>query len=313
MDELQAYKQALQRERELRQQAEHLLEEKSRELYDSLCELEQTNRMLEQNRRQLVQADKMASLGIISAGVAHEINNPIGFVSSNVNMLAENMRVMCRCFESFQRLLSEATDMKVVKAEWAKMVKAHELGYVLEDSEDIITDTTEGLRRVSQIVADLRVFARNDNSAAESMDVNECVRSALNIMQGELDNIAEVEVEYGNLPIITGFPGKLTQVLVNLLSNASYATPADGRIHVSTSENAGGVSIYVNDTGHGIKAEHLDHLFTPFFTTKPVGDGTGLGLSISYGLIQEHGGRIEVSSEPGQGTQFHIWLPLQAG
>jgi signal transduction histidine kinase len=249
--------------------------------------LEKANRDLEKAHQELqllhqraVEQEKLSSLGMLAAGVAHEINNPMSFVTSNVNSMLRDLR-------------DEQNLSEVMK----------------EYVDDVLPATLDGIKRVNAIVADLRRFARGDPEAHTGFDLDVEVESALRIAHGQLGHL-KVEKDLGGVGMVVGRPRQIVQVLVNLLVNAGYATPAGGSVRVITRRDKDGVRMEVRDTGSGMSEETKRHLFEPFFTTKPAGEGTGLGLSVVHGIIRSHGGRIAVESEPGQGTRFIICLPL---
>lgn len=275
-------------------------------------ELTAANERLRASQKQLIQSEKMASLGTLAAGVAHEINNPIGFIQSNIGNLREYQAVLLPLVEDYRDLVRARAEAEPELLEkWNRRLQGEDLDFLLEDMESLVKDTAEGSRRVAEIVAGLRKFSHSGGSRDEWLDVNDCVSTALNLVGNELKYKAEVVEQYlGELPLIRGNQGQITQVLVNLLVNAAQAMDSPGRIKVETRVLENSVLVRVSDTGHGISAEHMDHLFTPFFTTKEVGTGTGLGLSISHGLVESHGGSISVESEPGRGSVFSVELPL---
>lgn len=297
------------REKELRKRAEQLLEDKSRELYSSFYDLQQAHHDLKQQQNQLVSSERMASLGVMAAGIAHEINNPIGFVSSNLNTIKEAFNDI----QDFIEVLEQQLDVNPNDAVVQKIREAldkFDIAYLLEDFGELSKETLEGLDRVKQIIADLKSFAREDSGDMQELDVNDCLRGALNILNNQLKYHAIVDVSYGELPAIKGFYGKLSQVFINLIANANQAVEDQGSIKIETCCKDNSLYISVEDDGPGISSDHIDQLFTPFFTTKPVGEGTGLGLSISQGVVEEHGGTIEVSSTPGEGACFTVVLPV---
>lgn len=302
------FEKAYLREKALRKRAEQLLEDKSRELYSSFYDLQQAHQNLKQQQKQLVSAERMASLGVMAAGIAHEINNPIGFISSNLNTIKETFNDIQDFVEVLEQLLDISPNDKTAN-KIRELLDKFDIAYLLEDFDELEKETQDGLNRVKQIIADLKSFAREDSGDMQQLDVNDCLRGALNILNNQLKYHAVVDVCYGELPFIKGFYGKLSQVFINLIANANQAIEDQGNIQITTCFDDGKVLVAITDDGPGIQQDHLDQLFTPFFTTKPVGEGTGLGLSISLGVVEEHGGTIEVSSTPGNGACFTVVIP----
>ena len=317
--DVEVLQRALAREKAQRNKAEQLLEDKSRELYHSYQELQQSLTELEQahtdvqlKQDQLVQSEKMASLGILSAGVAHEINNPLAFVFSNVNSLSHAVQQFRTYFSLIESnvLSSEEPLTPEQRQEIQKFAKDADIEFLFEDCTELVEETVEGIQRVKGIVSGLQAFARADSGDMESVDINLCVQNTLKIANGKLKQGCVIEEQLGELPEIKGFPGKIGQVILNLLVNAGQAVSESGKIVISTQLDGPVVSISVEDDGCGMAKDVIDNIFTPFFTTKPVGTGTGLGLSVSHGIVDEHGGEIVVQSEPGRGTRFTVKLPV---
>lgn len=310
---------ALAREKAKTLKAEQLLEKKSLELLNSYAALNESHQRLDaamaevkEKQHQLLQSEKMASLGVMSAGVAHEINNPVSFVFSNVASLSHAMEKFQIHYKLVKGYLSSETgkDQTQKKQALQEFSKSADLDYLFEDCTELLDETADGLQRVRSIVAGLQSFARADNSEMEPVDVNQILLNTLKLAQNQLDPDCTVVQDLGNLPQIQGFPGKLSQVFLNLIVNANQAIEDNAAITISTSANEQSITICVADTGCGIAADKLDDVFSAFYTTKPVGQGTGLGLSISHGIVEEHGGTISVSSVVGQGTSFTIILPV---
>ncbi|HEX5748918.1 MAG TPA: ATP-binding protein [Archangium sp.] len=252
-------------------------------LLDALEASRESHRRWERMQGQLVAHEKLSSLGMLAAGVAHEINNPMAFVTSNVRLLSRDLAAQGELPEELRE-------------------------YV----EDVLPATLDGIRRVNAIVADLRRFARNDPEEPVEFDLNAEVSSALRLSQGERRGRCRMELELGALRPIVGQPRQMGQVVLNLIMNAVQALPEQGGVvKVSTREEPGEAVVEVRDNGVGMKQEVVGRLFQPFFTTKPVGEGTGLGLAVAYGIVTGHGGRIEVESEEGRGTCFTVRLPLR--
>ncbi len=278
--------------------------------------LQRANEQLKENQTQLVHSEKMASLGQLAAGVAHEINNPVGFVTSNLGTLAEYTVVFTRLLDAYETLTGhvspdQSAAGQAVLHDIAEIREEEDLDFIREDIDALLAESLNGMFRVKEIVQGLKSFARVDEAEMQIADVNEGIEATLKVVWNELKYKCEVHTKLSPLPQIRCYPGQLNQVFMNLLVNAAHAMEERGEITIETETTDSEVIIRISDTGVGIPKEHLSELFNPFFTTKPVGEGTGLGLSISYGIIQKHGGRIEVDSEVGRGTTFTIYLPIQ--
>ncbi len=314
MNNLDAIERKLQREKKARQEAEHLLEEKSRQLYQANEKLQKQYQDLQQAQSQLLQSEKMASIGQLAAGVAHEINNPIGFISSNLNSLETYIDDICKMittYESFLSISNKPSNMINQLIDEAKIVRETiDLDYILEDLKDLINESIEGTDRVRKIVADLRDFSHIDKPDLEELDINHLIEKTINVASNELKYKANVVNNFEKIPTIYGYGGKLNQVFLNLLINAAQSIEHCGTITVSTGHKENIVWIEITDTGKGIPQENLSKIFNPFFTTKEIGKGTGLGLNLSYNIIESHQGNITVQSEVGQGTTFRIELPI---
>lgn len=270
----------------------------------------------------LVQSEKMASIGILAAGVAHEINNPISYVNGNLSALKKyghNIVDLLHAYRHLEAGIQHCGDAHLCKqVEEIRQFKASEsIDYILGDMDALVEESLEGVNRVRKIVMDLKTFSRIDDTESAAIDINACLDVTLNIIGNEIKNHAEVIKAYEALPEIIGYPQKISQVFMNILVNAAKAIATKGQIHITTHhvkagrrKSDGRVVVTIADNGVGIPKGLLGKIFDPFFTTKPVGQGTGLGLSISYDIIKAHGGSIRVQSEEGHGTSFTIALPV---
>jgi signal transduction histidine kinase len=268
---------------------------------------------LKQAQAQLVQSEKLAALGQLVAGVAHEINNPLAFVLNNDAVLRRDLGALGQLLRLYEdeagRLAAGRPGAFAAARAYAGQIDA---AYTLANLDRVLARSQDGLRRIRQIVKDLRDFARLDERDLQEADLNAGVASTLNIVRGRAAKKGvALEADLGPLPPVLCYPAKVNQVVLNLVANALDACPAGGTIRVRPGPAEGGVAVHVQDTGPGIEPAVLPRIFDPFFTTKPVGQGTGLGLSISHGIVADHGGRIEVRSEPGRGAHFTVYLPLK--
>lgn len=252
-------------------------------------------------QRQLYQAEKMASVGQLAAGVAHEINNPIGFIRSNLGTAQSYVQKI----NSVAGIMRERGDARLAEA-W----KAADLDFVLEDFMPLLQESVDGADRVARIVADLKGFSKVDQAEEEIVNLNDNIRSVCNVASGQISGRAELTLALGELPTLRCHAGHLNQVFLGMLLNAAQAMQKPGTIRISSGVESGCICIRFSDTGSGISPDVLPRIFDPFFTTRDVGSGTGLGLTVSRDIIAAHGGRIEVASEVGAGTTFTIHLPL---
>jgi PAS domain S-box-containing protein len=262
---------------------------------------------LGETQSQLLQSERMASIGQLAAGVAHEINNPVGFVNSNIGSLRTYVLGMLDLLAAYEQAEAELTEP--TRHRIGQLKKQIDMAFLREDILALLAESDDGLQRVTRIVRDLKNFSHVDKSELQVANIEEGIESTLRVVWNELKYKAEVVKEFGNIPSIHCFPFQLNQVIMNLLVNAGQALDSKGTITLRTGHDAADVWIEVSDTGKGIPKENLRRIFEPFFTTKPVGKGTGLGLSLSFGIVKKHGGSIEVVSEVGVGTTFKVTLP----
>jgi len=272
--------------------------------------LQKTASELQQAQAQAFQQEKMASIGQLAAGVAHEINNPMGFISSNLSTMGKYMQKL----GAFEAALMEAVQKRGDQETVALLndVRAQmKIDFILKDLHTLLEESRDGAERVRCIVRDLKSFSHEDETLCKPFSINECLDSTLNMARNEIKYVADVERDYDPaLPLLNCFPQKLNQVFMNLLVNAAHAIEGHGTIRLKTFREGGDIVVTISDTGKGISPENLTRIFEPFFTTKEVGKGTGLGLSISYDIIKKHGGKLTVESEVGTGTTFTVRLPL---
>ncbi len=281
------------------------------ELRGRLAELGALNRRLEEAQNQLLQSEKMASIGQLAAGVAHELNNPISFVYSNYGSLKSYVEDLFAMLDAWDGALACPDAVRCPTVATVERLKAErDLSFLRTDIGELMDESREGLERVRKIVQDLKDFSHVADTEFHWADLHRGLDSTLNIVHNELKYKARVVKEYGDLPEIYCVPSQLNQVFMNMLVNAAHAIVDNGVITVRTGRGADCVWVEIADTGRGIAPEHLKRIFDPFFTTKPVGEGTGLGLSLSYSIVKKHGGRIDVCSEPGAGSTFRVTLPI---
>src|SRR6185312_2195116 len=259
-------------------------------------ELVALNAKLEKTQNQLVQSEKLASIGQLAAGVAHEINNPIGYVSSNLNTLQQYSAQLLSALEAFSGAASAGVGTEQIR-------RRFDIDLLAADLPQLLVESREGLEHVAKIVRDLKDFSRIDRVENwVRADLHRGLESTLNIVSNELKFKAQVVRKFSDLPAIECLPSELNQVFINVLMNAAHAIPDKGTITVATGCSDDKVWVTIADDGHGIPGEILPRIFDPFFTTKAVGSGTGLGLSISYGIVLKHHGTIEVESTSERGT-----------
>lgn len=278
-------------------------------------QLSNTHKQLQQAQRQLIHADKMASLGQLAAGVAHEINNPIGFIRSNLYSLQDYLKDINEFLRFSQQSLEEMSAESKAQASLA-LYKKLDLDYISQDIEQLMKDSLQGTDQVKQIVTDLKGYSHPLQHQWKKTDIHDIISSSLNIVANQLKYKIRLEKNFQqNLPEVNCINSQISQVLVNLLVNAEQAIEGHGTIIIATrlQTSAGKqnyIEISIADTGAGIAPEQLDKIFDPFFTTKDIGQGSGLGLSISYNIANGHNGHISVLSELGKGTEFILSLPI---
>jgi signal transduction histidine kinase len=277
------------------------LENQNNELANQKSELERL-------QAQLVHTEKMASLGELAAGIAHELNNPAGFVYGNMDMLRDELAQLEKLFHVYDQLPMSSDALLAVAA-----VKT-EINYerLIRDLNSIVSDCREGAQRICDVVKNLRLFSRLDEAELKRIDIHEGIDSTLRLLSRYYSSGGVVvRKEYGDLPQVTCYAGQLNQVWMNLLVNAAQSVEGSGEVRIATRAEGDSIVVAISDTGSGIPEAQLSRIFNPFFTTKPVGEGTGLGLSISYGIIERHEGTIAVKSTVGVGTTFTVRIPVR--
>ena len=300
----------------------------NKELNDTILQLKLKNEKLEETlqrltdtQAQIFQSEKLSSIGQLAAGVAHEINNPTGFVSSNLKTLADYQEDICGLIIKYRDLLSKLENvndsgkapegLSNIIEDIKRREEEIDIDYILGDIKDLIEESEEGTKRIKKIVQDLKDFAHPGEDKLKLADINKNIESTLNIVWNEIKYKATVSKEFGDLPEIECYPHQLNQVFMNILINAAHAIEKKGEIKILTKRNGDYINISISDNGSGIPEENINKIFDPFFTTKEVGKGTGLGLNVVYKIIKKHKGNIEVDSKPGMGTTFTISIPVE--
>lgn len=269
---------------------------------------------LELTKDQLVQSEKMACIGQLAAGVAHEINNPLSFILSNIETLGEYSNFIKKLIAKYKELLDNEAlkqgEHKDIVESILNLEEEEDLEFVINDLSSLVTESSRGALRVKKIVSNLQSFARESNDDFCEADIHKCIDDAVRITWNEIKYNTKLNRNFGEIPLVYCDPGQLNQVILNLIVNASHATGDDGVINIQTRHKDDKVCISIADNGCGIEEEKLKRIFDPFFTTKEIGKGTGLGLSVSKGIVEKHGGEITVESIVGKGTIFNIVLPV---
>ncbi len=266
---------------------------------------------LEDAHHQLLQSEKMASIGQLAAGVAHEINNPIGFVGSNLRTLKDYIAALLELVSVYEQGDSLMADDTALAQRIRELRRAVDIDFLREDAPALINESIEGTERVQRIVQDLRDFSRLENPDWQGADLHAGLEATLNIVSNDVRFKADIVRELGDIPAVECLPFQINQVFLNILLNAAQSITGRGTITLRSGRVTDEVWISITDTGQGIPPERMARIFDPFYTTKPVGQGTGLGLSVSYGIVKKHGGRIDVQSQTGAGATFTIRLPIK--
>ncbi len=298
-------------------------EKRYRRLAENLeIEVEEKTREFKEAQIKILQQEKMASVGQLAAGMAHEINNPIGFIISNLNTLKDNITDIDSMFTYYGLFKGRVTCLcrdAAKKDEVLAMIKKLDdlddhldMSFLMEDIENLVDESLEGANRISVIVRDLKDFARPSVESEELVDLNQSIDNTLAMIAGKIGKGIVIEKAYGQIPCVTCFQREMNQVFLNVLLNALYAVEEKGKIVITTRIVGQMVEVCIADNGTGIKDENMSQIFNPFFTTKPVGTGTGLGLNLAYNIVKKHNGKIKVESTPGRGTAIYIKVPVKS-
>lgn len=275
-------------------------------------EIKSVNTELDSARNQLLQSEKLASIGQLAAGVAHEINNPVGFIYSNLSSLSRyhsDLFKLLHVYEAIQP--NDLSDDSLIRIQSVR--KDVDIKFIQEDINELMLESQDGVGRVKQIVQDLKDFSYVDGAGWQWVDLHKGIDSTLNMLRNELKGKIDIIKDYADLPEVECLPSQINQVFMNIISNAVYAIETQGQINITSGLDGDKVWVSFTDNGNGIADSDKNRIFDPFFTTRPVGKGTGLGLSLSYGIIEKHGGKITVESDPGKGSVFTVWLPVSQG
>lgn len=280
------------------------------ELTAKNAELTKTLQDLKAAQSQLLQQEKMTSIGQLAAGVAHEINNPMGFIISNLGSLRNSSEALSQYVQATEEVLASCNPDD--RTRMRSLYDSLDLAFILDDTPLLIKESLDGAHRVKTIVQSLRSFSEVDHAGVQAININDCLDSTINVTWNELKDKAKIVRNYGTVPPIQGKPQELNQVFFNILRNAVQAIAEQGSIHLKTSHEKNQVCIAITDNGCGIPPEIIDRVFDPFFTTRPPGQGTGLGLSTCYDIVKKHGGTIDLASVVGKGTRLTIHLPVES-
>ncbi len=304
MSEVEVYQRALNREKQARLDAEEQLENSSRELYKK-------NQALQQQQSAMLKNEKLATIGMLSAGVAHEINNPLAVVISNLNSLTDYNQQLLALLAQVQQWQQQGQLPDAIVAAFNEMDADADFDFIIEDAPDMMADMKEGLIRMQEIVSNLKTFSRTKPGERQYIDLNACLEASLKLVNNEIKDHCIVNMDLDpSLPKTAANNSELSQVFMNLVINAAHAMEQGGRIRVHSSHQNDQIKIQIVDNGTGIPENIRKDIFNPFFTTKPPGHGTGMGLSVVHGIIKDHGGSIGLTSKMGVGTCFTIRLPV---
>lgn len=307
------YKKAYLREKSARDQLETLLEDKTRALFIANQELEEKLETVKNQQITLMQSEKMATLGTLSAGMAHEINNPLAYITSNVESIKFIKPVLVSLMTAAQQFVDKSISVTQLESILVQLNRENDLSFIVDDIDDLVDDTQEGLERIAHIVSNLVDFASLKDNVTTMADITESLNGTLKLLENQLGTCA-IELHIEKLPLTQCNISSMKQVFVNLLINAKHACDdlheQQGKIAIKLFANKGNIYIEVADNGCGMDADTLKQMFDPFFTTKPVGQGTGMGMAIVYNVLKEHNGTIEVESEVGKGSLIRCLIPI---
>ena len=307
------YKKAYLREKSARDQLETLLEDKTRALFIANQELEEKLETVKNQQITLMQSEKMATLGTLSAGMAHEINNPLAYITSNVESIKFIKPVLVSLMTAAQQFVDKSISVSQLESILVQLNQENDLSFIVDDIDDLVDDTQEGLERIAHIVSNLVDFASLKDNVTAMADITESLNGTLKLLDNQLETCA-IELHIEKLPLTRCNISSMKQVFVNLLINAKHACDdlrdQQGKIRVKLFANENNIYIEVADNGCGMDADTLKQMFDPFFTTKPVGQGTGMGMAIVYNVLKEHNGTIEVESEVGKGSLIRCVIPI---
>ncbi|WP_350644403.1 ATP-binding protein [Pseudoalteromonas sp. G24-MNA-CIBAN-0072] len=307
------YKKAYLREKSARDQLETLLEDKTRALFIVNQELEEKLETVKNQQITLMQSEKMATLGTLSAGMAHEINNPLAYITSNVESIKFIKPVLVSLMTAAQQFVDKSISVSQLESILVQLNQENDLSFIVDDIDDLVDDTQEGLERIAHIVSNLVDFASLKDNVTAMADITESLNGTLKLLDNQLGACA-IELHIEKLPLTRCNISSMKQVFVNLLINAKHACDdlrdQQGKISVKLFANENNIYIEVADNGCGMDADTLKQMFDPFFTTKPVGQGTGMGMAIVYNVLKEHNGTIEVESEVGMGSLIRCVIPI---
>lgn len=301
-----AYYKAFLREKEARLEAESVLEEKTRSLYLAKQQLIEVNAALLGHNRELIKSEKLAALGRLSAGVAHEIRNPLAYIQSNIGFVEEFILEQQNVISNLFKRLESPAD--VVEDETLMICDEGEV----HEIQDLIADVNKGLGRIEEISSSLTGYSHKNKEKQSLLDINEVVNDALKILESTKALDTKIKVDLGTLPLIHGSESEYSQIFLNLIANSLHAVKgvSVGLVSITTEFNSKGIAVVISDNGHGMSKATLDRAFDPFYTTKGVGEGTGLGLYLSHTIIEKQNGTIKVKSKLGEGTRFDLFFPI---